>query len=150
MKKLALALAVASLSTVASADTIIGAVSGLVQARNSQTLMNVRAGMRIPDGYELQVPARGSATISMPGCSATIGPGTTPLTLDSCMQIAQAGGATPPPPAAPVPPAPVVGGGLLGGATTTMVVVGGTLGLATIAVVNRNNNNNDPAGPSNQ
>jgi hypothetical protein len=149
MKKLALALAVASLSTVASADTIIGAVSGLVQARNSQTLMNVRAGMRIPDGYELQVPARGSATISMPGCSATIGPGTTPLTLDSCMQIAQAGGATPPP-AAPLPPAPVVGGGLLGGATTTMVVVGGTLGLATIAVVNRNNNNNDPAGPSNQ
>jgi hypothetical protein len=149
MKKLALALAVASLSTVASADTIIGAVSGLVQARNSQTLMNVRAGMRIPDGFELQVPARGSATISMPGCSATIGPGTTPLTLDSCMQIAQAGGATPPP-AAPLPPAPVVGGGLLGGATTTMVVVGGTLGLATIAVVNRNNNNNDPAGPSNQ
>ena len=86
MKKLALALAVASLSTAASADTIIGAVSGLVQARNSQTLMNVRAGMRIPDGYELQVPARGSATISMPGCSATVGPGTTPLTLNSCMQ----------------------------------------------------------------
>lgn len=92
MKKLTFALAATVCASSAMADITIGTVNGLVTATSGNQLINVQPGMTLPDGAQLNVPSGASVQVSMPGCSASVGPGSVAMTLSACQTIQAAGG----------------------------------------------------------
>lgn len=140
MKKLALSLIVLAASGAAFAQATASGVQGLVTATTGNQLTNVTSGMTIPAGSVVSATGNGSATLSMPGCTASLGPGQSmTITQQGCQSfVAGAGGAG--------------AGAGAGGAsgtffTPTNNVLLGAAGVGLLAYnVDRNRKNNNGSG----
>jgi hypothetical protein len=143
MKKLALSLALLTACGAAFAQATATGVRGLVTATSGNQLINVTTGTTVPAGATVSATGNGAVTLSMPGCTANLGPGQSMVvTPQACQQFVAAN-----------PPGTGAGAGA-GGSPFALPGnalwwgAGGAALLAANVNRNRNNNNNNNNAPA--